>query len=422
MKVAVVGHPFANVGMGEQIRACVRSLRAARIECELIDVYKAAPRTDPDHRDLVGDSEVQRCASRIRIFHINGDEIEPVLAHITNQQLDFESGYNIVVPAWELPVYPAIWVNALRRFDEIWALSDFVRMSLAAAGLESVHIGQSCEIPFRTFLPKRYFGIRESAFVFLHFFDLSSYATRKNPDAVIRVFQTLRKLRPYDDIQLVLKVKSGNDSGADWLAPIRDRVPEALLLSDVLNTFETHSLLAASDCFVSLHRAEGFGRGAAEAMSLGKLALATNWSGNLDYMTAGTSLLARYRLVDILPGEYPYGEGQQWAEVDVDHAAALGLQVIDRPDLARSIAREGMVRARMVCGNRAVGLRMLLRLRELEKVTEVRKREDIRGGPIDVSDQVAMGIKYRRKSAGLKVRTDRKKPRPAIRRAEDHVK
>ncbi len=378
MKVAVLGHPFANVGMGEQFRACVRSLRAAHIDCELIDVYKAAPRTDPDHQSLVGDAEVESCTAGIRIFHINGDEIEPVLAHIANGRIDFESGYNIVVPAWELPVYPAVWIEAIRRFDEVWAISEFIKSSLSASHVESVHIGQSCEIPFRTFLPRRYFGVRESAFVFLHFFDLSSYAARKNPEAVIKVFEILRKLRPHEDIQLVLKVKRGDKSGADWLAPIRDRIPEALLVGDLLDSFETHSLLAASDCFVSLHRAEGFGRGAAEAMSLGKLALATSWSGNLDYMTSGTSLLAGYQLVDILPGEYPFGEGQQWAEVDIDHAVVLALQAIDHPDSARKIAIQGMYRARSICSNRAVGLRMLQRLRELETLNKT-ERIELRG-------------------------------------------
>ena len=47
------------------------------------------------------------------------------------------------------------------------------------------------------------------------------------------------------------------------------------------------SLINACDCFVSLHRSEGFGRGLGEAMALGRLALGTGWSGNVDFMTAG---------------------------------------------------------------------------------------------------------------------------------------
>lgn len=348
---------------------------AVHIDYEIIDVYNAAPRTDPDHRTLIGGAEVQWCSADVRIFHINGDEIDPVLAHIESRKLSFDSGYNIVVPAWELPVYPVVWRDALKRFDEVWALSSFIKSSLAASAIESFHIGQSCEIPFRTFLPRRYFGIRESAFVFLHFFDLSSYASRKNPDAVISAFEKLKKLRPHSDFQLVLKVKSGNENGADWLSSILDRAPGALLLSNPLDSFETHSLLAASDCFISLHRSEGFGRGAAEAMLLGKLALATNWSGNVDYMTPKTSLLVRYHLVDVLRGEYPHGEGQQWAEADVDHAVTLALRAIDDQEFAARTAVKGMHQARRICSNRSVGLRMLQRLSALNNVRESDRSE-----------------------------------------------
>src|SRR6185437_4750059 len=249
-----------------------------------------------------------------RIFHVNGDEVGPVLAHIEGREISFRAGYNIIMPAWELSRYPEVWIDALSRFDEIWAISHFVESSLAAAGMQSIHIGQSAEVRLRAFLPRRYFGIRESAFVFLHFFDLSSYAARKNPMAVIELYEAVKARRPHDDVQLVLKVKKGAEREEDCLLPLRERLPNAVFVSELLDTFETHSLIAACDCFVSLHRGEGFGRGPAEAMFIGKLALATGWSGNLDFMTPDTSLLVDYRLVDVASGEYPHSDGQQWAE------------------------------------------------------------------------------------------------------------
>jgi glycosyltransferase involved in cell wall biosynthesis len=48
-----------------------------------------------------------------------------------------------------------------------------------------------------------------------------------------------------------------------------------------------------------LRRREGFGLGLAEAMLLGKVVIATNWSGNLQFMTADNSLLIDYQLVEI---------------------------------------------------------------------------------------------------------------------------
>ena len=51
------------------------------------------------------------------------------------------------------------------------------------------------------------------------------------------------------------------------------------------------ALFARADCYVSLHRAEGFGLTLAEAMALGKPVIATGFSGNTDFMTPANSYL-----------------------------------------------------------------------------------------------------------------------------------
>ena len=55
--------------------------------------------------------------------------------------------------------------------------------------------------------------------------------------------------------------------------------------------------MAACDCFVSLHRSEGFGLAMAEAMALGKPVIATNWSGNTDFMNPHNAACIDFRLV-----------------------------------------------------------------------------------------------------------------------------
>ena len=83
------------------------------------------------------------------------------------------------------------------------------------------------------------------------------------------------------------------------------------------------ALYRACDCFVSLHRAEGYGRGIAEPLQLGLHVIATGYSGNADFCRAPYADPVRYRLVKVKKGQYPYGEGQVWAEADVEHAAEL---------------------------------------------------------------------------------------------------
>jgi hypothetical protein len=335
--VTVIGHPFAPIGMGEQMRSHVASCLAARLEIGVYDIYRYAQRGDDAHHALIGPHEISSVRGGIRIFHVNGDEVDEVLATFARRGNDFDAGYNIVVPAWELPRYPAPWAEKLRRFDEVWALSHFVRDSLAAAGLDSTWIGQSVDMPPGPFVPRRWFGIRESAFVLLQFFDLSSYSSRKNPRAVVELLDRVVAESPFLDIQLVLKVKDGDQAASSWAATLPPNA-RIKVIDTPLDTFAVRSLIRACDCFVSLHRAEGFGRGLGEAMSLARVAMGTGWSGNLDFMTPENSLLVRNRLIPLGPDEYPHAAGQSWADPDIGHAHELLAPLLRDPARGRGIA------------------------------------------------------------------------------------
>ena len=360
--VAFVGHPFVSIGKGEELRANARALESLDEPIAFYDVYRAAARTDPDHVKLVGSREIRRLGAGKRIFHINGDEIEPVLARLSATGSSFSEGYNIVVPAWELPVFPKVWAASVQRFDEVWAISNFVKDGLAAIGIDSVYIGQSVEIPFGPLLSRRYFGIRESAFVFLAFMDFSSFSARKNPRGAVEMFKQLIARRPFDDLQLVIKVKGDDSASQEFLKDVGLDSEHVVIVDRLLDTFEQHSLINACDCLTSLHRSEGFGRGPAEAMYCGRLALATGWSGNADFMSDANSLPIRSEFVPVREGEYPQYDGQYWAEPDIEHAVELALGVVDRPGDALRRATQGRADIMRLMGNRAVGLRMLERL------------------------------------------------------------
>ena len=59
-----------------------------------------------------------------------------------------------------------------------------------------------------------------------------------------------------------------------------------------MSSNEVKNLVRCSDCFVSLHRSEGYGFGIAEAMVLGKPVIATAYSGNMDFMDPGRARTA----------------------------------------------------------------------------------------------------------------------------------
>jgi len=361
--ITIIGHPWAPIGMGEQLRSHVRAGLAMGLDVRVMDIFHYAQRIDPAHDALLVPLEVTTAPGGIRIFHVNGDEVERVLAAFAARGNDLSAGYNIIVPAWELPTYPTEWVPALQRFDEVWAISHFVQSSLAASGIKSHVIGQGVQFPVMPFLPRRHFGIRESAFVLLHFFDMSSYAARKNPEAVQRLFDRLRADNPFADLQLVLKVKE-REAESDWGAVFADD-PQIKVLSTPLDTQGVLSLINACDCFVSLHRAEGFGRGLGEAMALGRLVLGTAWSGNLDFMSAENALLVRADTIAVGADEYPHGAGQHWADPDLDHAYDLLRPVLADPTRGRTMAERGRRDILQSHGNRGLGLRILDRVQEI---------------------------------------------------------
>ena len=95
------------------------------------------------------------------------------------------------------------------------------------------------------------------------------------------------------------------------------------------------------DCYVSLHRSEGFGLTIAEAMAFGKPAIATGYSGNLAFMDEETSYLVPYSLTTLEEAVGPYPAGTVWADPDLQEAARH-----DARGVRRSRERSGARAAR----------------------------------------------------------------------------
>ena len=117
--------------------------------------------------------------------------------------------------------------------------------------------------------------------------------------------------------------------------------PRITLLEGYLTRQELWSLMASVDSFVSLHRAEGFGLGMAEAMACGKAVIATPWSGNADFTRAENALLVDYTLVELQRDLGPYRRGQKWAEPDLASAAEAMRQVARSPELRDRLGARG---------------------------------------------------------------------------------
>ena len=127
--------------------------------------------------------------------------------------------------------------------------------------------------------------------------------------------------------------------------------PNIRLEQRKLSDDERLDLIASADALLSLHRSEGFGLVMAEAMAAGVAVVATNWSGNLDFMDETTALLVPFGMIAVADCKGVYDGREQWADPDVA-AAAEHLQAL----AAHPARYEGMRRAARAMVEERLGL------------------------------------------------------------------
>lgn len=164
-------------------------------------------------------------------------------------------------------------------------------------------------------------GLPEDRFLFLVMFDGNSWLSRKNPLAAVQAFA--KAFQGNRHVGLVIKAMGLDRASAGWQAVetvIKDDT-RVTVIDKTLSRDELTTLSASCDAYVSLHRAEGFGRIIAETMLLGVPTITTNFSGNTDFCLPTTSYLVNGPLVSLRREDYIFAEGQHWCDPDVDEAA-----------------------------------------------------------------------------------------------------
>src|SRR5262249_54119851 len=147
--------------------------------------------------------------------------------------------YNIAAWHWELSRFPEAWQSALEGVDELWASSRFIQHCLAERARvpviwmpHPVEIGAGAVPTFP--LP----SVPEDAFVFVAFFDFTSYVTRKNPLGAVRAF--LAAFPPGDSSRVALVIKANGsavrpaDAAAFLAAPVL-RDPRIVVVNETLD-------------------------------------------------------------------------------------------------------------------------------------------------------------------------------------------
>jgi len=138
-----------------------------------------------------------------------------------------------------------------------------------------------------------------------------------------------------------------------------------VIIDKTLSDNEMKNLLRCCDCFVSLHRSEGFGRGLSEAMALGKPTIATRYSGNVDFMNDNNSCLVDYQLVPVEEDYYPHWQGQYWSEANVEQAFRYMLELLSDRHKRKTISHNAKINTKMELSYAAIGHRYENRILEI---------------------------------------------------------
>ncbi|WP_207460658.1 glycosyltransferase [Azospirillum sp. SYSU D00513] len=319
----LIGYARAESGMGQHMRMSMRAFQQSGIEHSVVNISAAGHHQRDTSVDqwLVQEKHEHPCA----ILHINADQMLHSLGALGTDF--FKDRYIIGYWLWELAEFPEAFDISIDLVDEIWAPSRFIFDAIRRRTTKPVtyiplpvQIDPPDEQSAR--LTRGHFGLPEDSYCYFFAFDWKSFITRKNPFACIEAFKRAFPTGK-EKACLVLKSMDADASNPVWqaLAAAAAEDPRIHLFDQVLRRNEIVRLIELCDCYLSLHRAEGFGFGPAEAMLLGKPVIVTDYSATKDFCLAWNARLVRTDLVGVGPGEYPFGKGQSWADPDVDHAA-----------------------------------------------------------------------------------------------------
>jgi glycosyltransferase involved in cell wall biosynthesis len=358
--VDVVGFFTAEHGVGEAARTLVSTLKSVDVAVGTINY------TDTQSRQAHTYSTDDVLRHKAVLVSMNAEQ----LTHSPHRLgADFYNNrYVIGQWFWELEQAPQWYAPAWPMVNEMWAPTRFIEQMLRNSAPSDVKISY---VPLPVVRPaidgsltRSYFGL-DNRFIFLFAFDFMSVMKRKNPLALIDAFT--RAFPTGSGTQLVIKAINGDKRPLEHeaLMTAASQHPDITVIDTYFTRVETSSLMNLADCYVSLHRSEGLGLTLSEAMSHGKPVIATNYSGNVDFMDNSNSYLVPWTRVAVGQDAEGYSPDATWAEPDVVEAARLMRHVYENQAEAAQIGQKAQADILNRFSEAASGAIMKSRLSEI---------------------------------------------------------
>ena len=340
--VQVIG-PFEKAsGLGQAARMAADILERSGLNVNRVDFGLDNPAPE-------GFSSEQKhgklSTAKINLIHLNAESYPLALAYLPDV---FTGSYNVGYFYWELNSPAKCHELGMDLVDEVWVATDYGvnQYSPYMPRKQPVtNVGMAVEDFFvpernesRNYLEQN-FGIKSNTTVYLAAFDSFSFVQRKNPHAVVKAF--LDAFKSNEPVHLILKTQNRDFVGDPNQLRIWDEVirltgqdDRVTIVNKTLKYTDLLKLKRGCDCYVTLHRSEGWGFGMIEAMSLGLPVIATGYSGNLEFCKPDNSWLVDYEENYLGPEDYIFViPGQKWANPKHESAVLAMKEAYEFPEI-----------------------------------------------------------------------------------------
>ncbi|GAB3126354.1 glycosyltransferase [Novispirillum itersonii] len=354
ISVNYYGYMFDASGYGQAARTYVHALHRAGIRLSVVDLgVKPAQVDDPLVRSLLGRDP----QADFQLFH----GIPPQWAQ---RAFPFRPQDVIAMTVWETDTMPQTWRPALSHAGDVWLPCRFnvevFGRALKAEPFLLPHARTPTVDPAA--LPIAEIGPEDWVC-----YSVFEWQERKDPDAMLEAFLTA--FPETDDAVLVLKTSgAAAKAAARSLEQARKKTGSegrVILCCTGWSDAELAALHERGDCYLSLHRGEGWGYPLFEAACRGKPVVAPHYSGPADFLDSEAHPPVRHHPAAVTQPYTYYTRRMKWARADVAHAAEVLRQIHDNRDAAAAKARTAAEQINLRFSLDAIGQRAKARLTEL---------------------------------------------------------
>ena len=345
VRVDYFGEVFSTSGYGTAARAYIHALHAAGVRVSVVGAGRPA-------YDF-GDTLIRSLIAP----EVNADFT--ILHAIPSfwPRWAYRRPNVIAVTVWEADPIPSVWKRALNHALDVWVPCDF-NVSVFGKALNAAPFrlpyalpAWDATAPVAGNWPA---GVDASDFVFYGIFD---WQYRKNALGVMEAF--LRAFPDASDAVLLLKTIARAAAEAQQsLEELRTRTRSCgrvILLCEPLNDTQITALHGRGDCYVSLHRGEGWGYPLFEAAARGTPTVASAQGGPLDFLDPRRHRLVPCHDVAVQQPYFLFTREMQWGEPDLLAASEALRWVYEHRDEARADAQTAALLLRTMYSLERIG-------------------------------------------------------------------